>query len=162
MLKETEFVLLLGSNLGDRKVILASCIQALEKVGDLNMKSSLYETAAWGKTDQPNFLNQVVIVESSAEAEYFLREIQRIESDFERQRNVRWGARTLDIDILFKGKTIINTGNLKIPHPELQNRRFTLVPLNEIIPGFSHPVLSKTISELLLSCNDELEVKKLN
>ncbi len=118
----------------------------------------LYETAAWGIEDQPPFLNIALSLETSLSPEALLQLIREIEAASGRQRAVIWGQRTLDIDILFFGASVIDTAELVIPHPHLAGRRFALVPLCDIAPHFMHPVLGQTCSELLLACPDPLQV----
>jgi len=124
------------------------------------MASSLYETAAWGKTDQPSFLNQALELETSLNAKQLIRRILKAEKIMGRIRNEKYGPRLIDIDILLFNNEKHNYEFLKIPHPEMQNRRFALLPLAEIAAGIIHPVLNKTINELLKECKDELPVKK--
>ncbi|UII29931.1 2-amino-4-hydroxy-6-hydroxymethyldihydropteridine diphosphokinase [Fulvivirga ulvae] len=151
--------LLLGSNLGDKKKLLNSACSIINsELGPIMGRSSLYETAAWGKTDQPAFLNQVIEVNSALSAAEVLKCINNIESRLGRVRTEKWGARIIDIDILYYGHEIIETENLTIPHPGIPDRRFTLAPLVEIAPDFIHPVLRKTNTELLARCSDKLEV----
>lgn len=155
-----EVYLLLGSNEGNRGLMLDTAAGAIEKtIGKIVKKSSIYETAAWGKEDQPSFLNQVVFVQTLLDTSGLLRATQSIETALMRQREVKWGQRTLDIDILFFNDAVIHTEQLRVPHPFLQERRFTLVPLKEIAPGLLHPVLHKTIEQLLAACPDPLEVR---
>jgi 2-amino-4-hydroxy-6-hydroxymethyldihydropteridine diphosphokinase len=150
--------LLLGSNLGDR---LANLDEAKRQLGNVVASSSVYETAAWGNTNQGSFLNQVVQIDSKLSPENLLKRIQDIETSMGRKRLEKWGPRLIDIDILFYGNQIINSDNLIVPHPEIQNRRFALTPLAEIAPSFLHPVLKKTISTLLKECKDPLPVTRL-
>ncbi|MBA4056003.1 MAG: 2-amino-4-hydroxy-6-hydroxymethyldihydropteridine diphosphokinase [Marivirga sp.] len=158
----TGIFLLLGTNIGDRNKNLGSALHAIDdRAGTVKKKSAVYQTEAWGKTDQPSFYNQVVEIETALDPSDLLHEILSIEKKMGRQRKEKWGERIIDIDILFFGVEIIEQTNLNIPHPQLANRRFTLVPLNELIPDFIHPVLGKKISELLAECNDPLEVVKL-
>ena len=155
--------LLLGGNLGDRKMLIASAEDELRiQVGEIVLKSSLYETKAWGKEQQPNFLNKALAINTSLNAFELLKIIQKIEIKLGRKKVERWGTRTMDIDILFYENEIIDTENLKIPHPLINMRKFVLSPLLEIIPDFIHPGLKKTIKELYLICEDKLEVRKLN
>ncbi len=123
--------------------------------------SALYQTAAWGKTNQPAFLNQVLVFEPSVPAETLLQTILLIEKKLGRQREEKWAERNIDIDILFYGSQVIQTPHLQIPHPHLHQRRFTLEPLAEVAPLFVHPVFNKSLRQLLADCTDKLEVTKL-
>jgi 2-amino-4-hydroxy-6-hydroxymethyldihydropteridine diphosphokinase len=152
----------LGSNEGDRIEWLNLCLQMLAKrCGNIIATSGIYETAAWGLPDQPDFLNMAVCLETTLNAIETLSEIRFIEETLKRQRTIKWGQRTLDIDILFFNDEMINTPELHIPHPHLQDRRFVLVPLNDIAADLVHPVLKKTIAQLLTECPDPLPVNKL-
>lgn len=154
--------LLIGGNLGNRKENLLNAAELIQQHGGIITKSSsLYETAAWGKTDQPSFLNQALEIKTTLNARQLIRRILKIEIIMGRVRNEKLGPRTIDIDILFFENEIHNLRFLIIPHPEIQNRRFALVPMAEINPGLIHPVLKKTITELLEECPDELEVLKV-
>jgi 2-amino-4-hydroxy-6-hydroxymethyldihydropteridine diphosphokinase len=153
--------LLLGSNLGDRINAISQAIKLLQETGNIVAFSSVYQTAAWGKKDQPDFLNQVIILETSISSEELLKKIMEIEIKMGRVRADKWAERTIDIDILYFNEEIIVRENLKIPHPQIQFRRFTLVPLNEIAPEFKHPVLNITSVQMLERCEDKLEVKRL-
>ena len=124
-------------------------------------QSSLYETAAWGKTDQAAFLNQALMLETSLDAPTLMKRLLTLEEQMGRVRAERYGARTIDIDILFFNTDIIRLPWLVIPHPEVANRRFALVPMDEIAADYVHPVLQKTIHALLTQCPDKLDVKKL-
>ncbi|MGC4038766.1 MAG: 2-amino-4-hydroxy-6-hydroxymethyldihydropteridine diphosphokinase [Chitinophagaceae bacterium] len=153
--------LLTGSNLGDSIANLRQAANLLNKrCGDIFIQSSLYETGAWGKTDQPAFLNQSVGLKTLMDARQLLQEVLAIEQKMGRIREERFGPRLIDIDILLFNEAVFNLPFLKIPHPELQNRRFALTPLAEIAADKIHPVFYKTISELLAECKDELPVKK--
>ncbi len=153
--------LLLGSNMGNPQQQLLQAISSIEHlIGKLIRQSNLYQTAAWGKTDQPDFLNQVIIVETNLTASETMQTILGIEEKLGRVRTVKNASRTIDIDILFFNTDIIHQKDLLVPHPEIANRRFVLVPLNELSPHMKHPVLHKTIHELLEICPDKLDVKK--
>ena len=154
--------LLIGSNIGARKENLLTAISLInEQCGHLTRSSSMYETEAWGKTDQPSFLNQALEISTSLNARQLMRKILTIEKEMGRIRKVKLGPRIIDIDILLYENEIHDLRFLKIPHPEMQNRRFVLVPLAEISSTMQHPVLKKTIAELLEECPDNLEVKKI-
>src|ERR1043165_3553545 len=131
--------LLIGGNLGTRKENLSRAIELInEQCGIVTKSSSIYETAAWGITDQPSFLNQALEISTTINAKHLLRKSLKIEKIMGRVRKDNFGPRTIDIDILFYENEIHDLRFLKIPHPELQNRRFVLVPLAEINPGLQH------------------------
>ncbi|CAN5515134.1 2-amino-4-hydroxy-6-hydroxymethyldihydropteridinediphosphokinase [soil metagenome] len=151
--------LLLGANLSDRVQTLRRAVDFItERVGVVVRQSGLYETAPWGVLDQPSYLNQVVAVETTLEPDVVLAQTQAIELELGRVRLEKWGARVIDIDILYYDQLIWQTDTLTIPHPYLHQRRFTLVPLTEIVPDFVHPILLKTNAELLAECEDTSEV----
>lgn len=154
--------LLLGSNMGNSRQQLTIAIKHIsKKVGQPVRQSGLYQTAAWGLTDQPDFLNQVIIVNTKLTAVELLKAILSIEEKMGRIRTVKNAPRIIDIDILFFNKEIISQPDLAVPHPEIQNRRFVLTPLNELSPAFIHPVLLKNVHSLLEICKDKLNVKKV-
>jgi len=153
--------LLLGSNLGDRRENLKTANTLIEKIcGTIIQSSSIYETAAWGKTDQPAFLNQAIEIETKLNAKKLMEEIVKIEQSMGRERKEKYGPRIIDIDILLFDDEQYDGPFLTIPHPEMQNRRFVLVPLAEIAANLQHPLLKKSVSRLLEECPDQLEVKK--
>lgn len=153
--------LLLGSNMGDSEQMLAVATNMIEKnIGKLTKSSSIYRTAAWGKEDQPDFLNQIIIVSSSLSSSTVLKEMFDIEKEMGRVRTTKNAARVIDIDMLFFNDEIIQTETLIVPHSQIQNRRFVLVPLAEISPDFQHPLLKKSSLELLIICSDKLNVQK--
>ena len=153
--------LLLGSNIGKSKQQIKTAIKLIEKkIGTVCRQSRLYSTAAWGDINQPDFLNQVIVVETTLTADSTLQTILSIEEEMGRVRSYKNAPRIIDIDILFFNKEIIRGKNLVIPHPEIPNRGFVLVPLNELSPGFVHPVLQQTIHQLLKDCSDKLSVQK--
>jgi len=155
--------LITGGNMGDRRAILKECAQRINHtIGPVRKASALYETAAWGKTDQSAFLNQVLYSETMLGPEELLSACLRIEKSMGRIREEKWAARVIDIDILFYGREIIHQHHLHIPHPHLAKRRFVLEPLCEIAPDFLHPELHVTIRELLRVCTDPLEVHRLD
>lgn len=152
--------LLLGGNLGNRTLYLQQARESInQRVGSITQTSKVYETAAWGKTDQPTFLNQVLEADTILTPEDVLQSINAIEHELGRIRQEHWGARVIDIDILFYDDLEQQTQRLTIPHPQLHLRRFTLMPLAEIAPDLVHPVLRQSINQLLEICPDTLEVK---
>jgi 2-amino-4-hydroxy-6-hydroxymethyldihydropteridine diphosphokinase len=154
--------LLLGSNLGDRKLSLRQAILHIEQdIAPVIKMSSVYETQSWGKTDAPDYLNQVVELTTSLSAQAILQKILAIEQLMGRKRGEKWGPRIIDIDILFYNSDIINEPGLQIPHPELHKRRFTLEPLAEMAPDLIHPILMKNSLQLKKNLKDNLIVKKL-
>jgi len=162
-LRLNEVYLLLGSNEGDRQLWFKKALEQITQTcGIIKKQSSLYETAAWGIEEQPDFLNMVICIETNLAPIDLLHATQNIENTLGRQRAIKWGQRTLDIDILFYGTLIMNVPELIIPHPFLQERRFTLAPLCELGPEMIHPVLHETIKELLDVCPDPLVVNRLN
>jgi 2-amino-4-hydroxy-6-hydroxymethyldihydropteridine diphosphokinase len=157
-----DVFLLLGSNLGDRHDWLRQAIAHIETdIAPIIKRSSVYETESWGKTEAPNYLNQVVELNTGLSAQDILQKILHIENILGRKREEKWGSRIIDIDILFYGSAIINEPGLNVPHPELHNRMFTLAPLNEIAPYLIHPIFNKTIFDLKSELKDKLHVKKL-
>ena len=155
--------LLLGGNLGNRTLYLQQARESInQRVGSITQTSKVYETAAWGKTDQPTFLNQVLEADTILTPEDVLQSINAIEHELGRIRQEHWGARVIDIDILFYNDLEQQTQRLTIPHPQLHLRRFTLMPLAEIAPDLVHPVLRQSINQLLEICPDTLEVKVYN
>lgn len=154
--------LLIGGNLGNRKENFSRAISLINgQCGAVTKSSSIYETEAWGRIDQPSFLNQAVEIVTELNARQLMRKILKIEKIMGRVRKEKLGPRIIDIDILLFENEIIDLRFLKIPHPELQNRRFVLVPLAEINSGLQHPVLKKSIAQLLEECPDNLEVKRI-
>jgi 2-amino-4-hydroxy-6-hydroxymethyldihydropteridine diphosphokinase len=154
--------LLLGSNIGKSRAHLNNAALAIEqRVGKVLGSSSFYKTAAWGLTDQPDFLNRILIIETEFTPQETLQKILKTEENLGRIRTIKNAARIIDIDILFFNREIINTKNLTVPHSEIPNRRFVLEPLAELSPDFIHPVSQKTVAQLLAECTDNLNVQKI-
>lgn len=154
--------LLTGTNLGDREANLNLAKRLIdEKAGAIVRCSDIYQSAAWGNTQQPAFLNQVVEIQTAHSPHALLAQCLQIEETMGRQRLEHWGARVIDIDILFYSNEIVVSETLAIPHPQIAFRKFTLMPLNEIAADMIHPILQKKISELLAQCPDQLAVEKL-
>lgn len=161
----SEVFLSLGSNQGDRFSILQQALQYIDqRIGQIIKISSYYETEPWGFTHETTFINQVVKINTELEAFRILERALLIEKVMGRQRIVtdqRYSGRTLDIDVLFIDNQIINATDLIVPHPFIHQRRFVLDPMNEIASSYKHPILNKSIFQLLLECNDAMTVKKL-
>ena len=150
--------LILGGNLGDRQFNLAQAVFQIEKeIGVVQVSSKIYETEPWGFENENNFFNKVVQISSEVKPLVLYKRIKKIESLMGRNHKEEKGyiSRTIDIDILFYNNDIINLPELCIPHPRLHLRNFVLIPMNEIAPYFIHPLLNKTISQLLFECNDD-------
>jgi 2-amino-4-hydroxy-6-hydroxymethyldihydropteridine diphosphokinase len=157
----TKVLLLTGSNLGDRLGRLDDARRRIaDTIGAIEQTSGVYETAPWGVSAQPAFLNQVMSLNTNFSPEMLLEHILMIEAAMGRKRTGKWGPREIDIDILFYGTTVINREDLKVPHPEIPNRRFVLEPLSEIVPTMIHPVLGVSIKSLLARTQDRLRVKR--
>jgi len=160
--KKSETVLLLGSNSGDRVFNIKKAVQRVEElIGTIALKSSLYETSPWGFTEQPDFLNYVIVLKTSLKPLPLLHTLKKIEFETGRIITEKWKERIIDIDILFYEEIIFESEELTIPHPLMHERRFTLIPLNEILTDFVHPVFKKRIAELTDSCKDQGMVKKM-
>lgn len=155
--------LLIGGNIGDREANLQQARAGLERTcGRLTAQSALYQTAAWGLHNQAPFLNQAVALETALTADELLRRILAVEASLGRKRDVKYGPRTVDIDVIFFGDAVVKTEGLTVPHPHLQARRFVLVPLQEIAPDLLHPVFKQTVTQLLDACPDNLAVQKFH
>ena len=154
-----EALILLGSNLGDRKAYLCKAIDLISKsLGEVNDTSGIYVTAAWGIDNANDFYNQAVSLHTEKTAIDTLNGLLAIEEVLGRIRTGEMTSRTIDLDIAFWNDEVIEKSNLIVPHPRLHMRSFALAPLNEIVPEKVHPVLSKSVSELYESCPDQSEV----
>ncbi len=155
--------LLTGGNMGDRLLYLSRAKEAIEgKCGKIVKASAIYETEAWGLEDQHPFYNQALLLQTDLDAKALLQCLLQIEAALGRKRELKYGPRIIDIDIIFFNDDIIRKEELSVPHPQLQNRRFVLMPLNEIAPQKVHPVFNKTVMQLLEECPDRLEVRRLS
>ena len=155
--------LLIGGNLGNMFLHFHQAVEMLNgHCGKIIKKSAIYQTAAWGKPDQPPFLNQALLLETSFTADELMPRLLDIEEKMGRKRMEKYGPRLIDIDILLFNDEVHHSEAVTVPHPEMQNRMFALVPLAEIASNELHPILKKTIAELVLNCRDELEVKKVD
>ena len=151
-----------GTNLGSREQNLSQALQSLANSPDLYIvrSSSIYETAPWGYTDQPSFLNFTVEVRTKLSPVELLELAKCIEKDLGRQKNFRYGPRLIDIDILLYGNKTIHLGqpDLDIPHLRITERAFVLVPLTEIAPEIIHPILNVSLADLLEKVNGKEDV----
>jgi 2-amino-4-hydroxy-6-hydroxymethyldihydropteridine diphosphokinase len=154
--------LILGSNLGSRFESIAKAIGLIrERIGSIEAASSIYKTEPWGYEHQPHYLNQVIRINTILTPKELLDEINKIEVECGRIRNGRWRERVLDIDILYYNNEVIKSDEIEIPHPQIQNRLFTLIPLCELVGEEVHPVSGKTQKQMLEACSDTLKVNKI-
>jgi 2-amino-4-hydroxy-6-hydroxymethyldihydropteridine diphosphokinase len=159
----SKVYLLLGGNMGDKRQVFDQTIGLLnDRVGDITRQSAIYETEPWGFESELLFWNQVLELSVNIPAEEVLERTQQIENQLGRLRLLeQYSSRVIDIDILFYDDKIIELPHLVIPHPRIQERKFALIPLNEIAPELIHPVLHKSIHQLLIECQDQLKVERL-
>jgi 2-amino-4-hydroxy-6-hydroxymethyldihydropteridine diphosphokinase len=149
----------LGGNLGNTREIFEQTYPWIEKkIGHIQQKSSLYQTAAWGMTDQADFLNQIIEVSTTLTPAEILTQLLAIEQLFGRVRDVRWGPRSIDLDLLLQGDVQLKTDLLEVPHPRMQDRKFILIPLVEIAPDVLIPGLGLTAKALLAATKDSSSV----
>lgn len=154
-----EVTLILGGNEGDRLNLLKQAVKMISEFAEILKFSSIYQSESWGGVAQSDFLNQILIVKTSTTPMAFLAHIQSIEIALGRKRDIHWGNRTMDIDILYWEDEVIHLPELKVPHPLLDQRRFVLVPLVEIMPDFIHPLAKKDQLSLLEACEDKSRVE---
>ena len=152
----------LGSNKGERISYIEKAIEEISGLPETKMfvRSGIYETEPWGNIEQEDYLNSVIGIQTELNAEDLLKELKSIEKFIGRKENKKWSEREIDIDLLFYGNEIIDKDHMKVPHGQIENRRFVLVPMNEIAPGFMHPVFKKNISQMLEDTTDKLKVYK--
>ncbi len=140
----------LGSNLGDRLGIIRQALLLLKGKGvPIIAVSDVFETAPWGHRDQPWFLNACLLLETDDHPRDLLAKLQSIESELGKNTRYKWGPREIDLDILYMDDLTLNEQDLVIPHPEMHNRAFVLVPLNQIAPDWLHPLLQRKVKELV-------------
>lgn len=159
-----EAFISIGSNIGERDVYLKQAVQALDRRTDTTVDkvSSIYETAPVGYTDQADFLNIVVSVQTTLSAQALLGVCQEIEQELGRERTIRWGPRTVDLDILLYNQDNIDTENLIVPHPRMAERAFVLIPLLEIAPNVMHPVSKNAYAEEEAVQDDSVQIWSKN
>ena len=156
---ETKVVLGIGGNKGDRASYLSKAREALSRHFILISCSQVYESEAWGGVaTNGNFLNQILLIQTSLEPLALLQVTQTIELELGRTREQHWGDRTIDIDILYFEDLVSSDPQLTLPHPYISERRFVLQPLAEILPFQKHPISGKTSLELLAACEDSGQV----
>lgn len=157
-----EVFLIIGGNLGNRTQNLAKARKLIaERAGTIQKTSSIYETAPWGNPDQPFYYNQVLQMETPLSVYDLMATMLQIETDLGRTRYERFGERTIDIDLLLFNQETYQSNQVIIPHPRMAVRNFVLVPLNEIAPDLMHPILKKSITQLLKNCKDDLLVTRV-
>lgn len=162
MITHKAFILL-GSNLGNRLSQLEEACRAIENAGiTIIERSSVYETEPWGNNEQPAFLNMMLQIATTLAPDALMQRLLDIEHQMGRKRIQKYGPRTIDIDILFFDDLVYQSTLVSIPHPHIQERRFVLEPMCELAASKKHPVLNKTMYELLMSCEDPLAVKRLS
>ena len=163
-LPEVHVFIGLGCNEGDSLQHLSDARRNISELPEANLiaASSFYRTAAWGKTDQPDFINQVIQISSTFHPEELMLSLLQIEERMGRKREEKWGPRSIDLDILFFGQSILHSDLLQVPHPHITERRFVLEPLCELAPAFTHPLNGKTVRQLLELCTDIGSVKRIN
>jgi len=158
-----KLYILLGGNLGDKQLIFSEARAMLsQQVGTITNQSAIYETEPWGFESTDIFWNQAIEISTDLSPEEVLPQTQQIEQALGRIRKAnQYNSRTIDIDILFYDDQIIQTKNLVVPHPRIQERKFALAPLSEINPELIHPIFLKNIQQLLEECTDPLKVEKV-
>jgi 2-amino-4-hydroxy-6-hydroxymethyldihydropteridine diphosphokinase len=161
-MKQYSVFVALGSNLGDRAAFLQAAAMRLRRLPSTRavQHSSVYESDPYGKKDQPRFLNAVTELDTALTPEQLLPLLKEIENDVGRVPGERWGPREIDLDILIYDGLVVDQEELHVPHADLVNRKFVLVPLRDIAPDLVHPVNGMTITELAASCRDEARVVK--
>ncbi|UTW64488.1 2-amino-4-hydroxy-6-hydroxymethyldihydropteridine diphosphokinase [bacterium SCSIO 12741] len=157
-----EVLISLGSNLGSWEAVQQLALDEIEaRIGRLERLSQVYRTEPWGVKDQPYFKNQVVLVHTRLSAPEVLNQLLNIEKECgrDREKEDRWGPRSLDLDILFYGNEQVADSNLEIPHPRLHQRKFILIPLSEVAPDLIHPITAQSVREMLDYCTDDSKVE---
>lgn len=155
-------LILLGSNQSQPLKQLEIAINHIAELTKIEKTSSIYKTAAWGKTDQDDFYNQALLVETEMYADDLMNALLNIERKMGRERLEKWSARIIDIDIILIDELIHSSEVLTVPHPHMQSRRFVLEPSAEIASEMMHPIFKKDVKTLLTECTDELLVEKLS
>ena len=153
----------LGGNVGNTQEIFQKALEEIyQHIGKITKKSSLYQTAAWGNTQQNDFINQVICINTLSSAHDLLDSLLTIEIKLDRVREEIWGPRTLDLDILYFNQEIIESPTLIVPHQRIKERKFILIPMNEIASDHVDPLSNQPVAQLLANCIDELAVTKIS
>lgn len=148
--KKKIVLMSLGTNMGNRLIMLTKALSELGHSGfSIIDRSKIWETTPWGFTDQPRFLNMCVSAETGLSPEEMIKMIKTIEGRLDRIKNVKWGPRNIDIDIIAIDEMVIDTPELTVPHPYMHERAFVLIPLREVAPQFTHPMTGKTLEEMI-------------
>jgi 2-amino-4-hydroxy-6-hydroxymethyldihydropteridine diphosphokinase len=148
IVKEHKAVVAIGSNSGNRKENIRTALKSFASFCHIDKYSKAYKTKPYGNKNQPDFINMAVLIETSLSPTELLDKLLEIETHLGRERTIHWGERTIDLDIIFYDNLVIQTENLTIPHPDMQNRDFVLKPLMDICPDWEHPVLKKKARKL--------------
>lgn len=157
-----EVIISAGSNLGDRKSNLDRSIRIISGKCTVQLVSSVYETEPVGKSDQPYFYNMVYKIRTRMLPHCLLEFLKETERSIGRTGTERWGPRIIDLDIIFFSKLIVETPNLKIPHPDAHRRRFVLEPLEELCPDMVHPLLNKDIKSIIQQLECRKKIRKIS
>ena len=153
----------IGSNLGDPKAHCRFAMEALDQGGETELisASSLYETSPWGNEEQDPFVNAAVGIATHLEPKVLVRHLRTIEAQRHRERLDRWGPRTLDLDLLLYDDAVVAVPGLTIPHPQMHERLFVLIPLEEIAPDLIHPIIGRSVHDLRIGCSDQGSVERI-
>ncbi len=156
-----KVLILLGSNQSNPKEQLKLANVHISEIASIDRVSAIYKTAAWGKTDQDDFYNQAIVINTQLDADDLMQALLAIERSMGRERLEKWSARIIDIDIILIDELVHESEVLTVPHPHMQSRRFVLAPSEEIAAEMIHPIYQKNIKTLLAECDDELMVEKI-